>query len=62
MIETIFFFLIILGVICVALPPIGTIIIQVLSMPVRVAFADVRIAGSVAAVLIILIALGIVRF
>jgi hypothetical protein len=62
MLLTIFFFLIILAIISIAFPPIGAIIFQALTMPVRIVFADMKISGSVLAVLIILIALEMVKF
>ncbi len=62
MLEIILFFLIVLAIICVAIPPIGAIIIPVLSMPIKFVFGNLKITGPLIAVLIILLAIGIIKF
>lgn len=56
-----FLILVILGVISVVFPPLGAVIIQILSMPVKIVLADIRISGPLIAALIILYALGIIK-
>ena len=62
MFETIFFILFILGIISVIFPPLGVVIIQLLSMPIKIVFSDIRITGTLLSVLIILLALGVIEF
>ncbi len=61
MLFEIFLILVILGVISVMFPPLGAVIIQILSMPVKIVLADIRISGPLIAALIILYALGIIK-
>lgn len=61
MLIELFFILVIIGLISVAVPPLGIIMIQFLSMPVKLVFTNIRITGPLLAVLIILLALGIIN-
>lgn len=58
MIETVIGFVIIIGLISVVYPPLGMIIIELLSMPIKIAFADMRIVRPLFGVLIVLLFLG----
>jgi len=62
MLFEIFFILVILGVISVMIPPLGAVIIQFLSMPVKIVGATWKISGPLFAVLVILLVLGIIKF
>ncbi len=61
MLIEIFLILVILGAISVVFPPLGAIIFQFLSMPVKLVFTNFKITGPLLAVLIILLALGIIN-
>ena len=52
--------LLILGAACVLIALLSAIIIRLLSMPVKIAFAGFRIYGTLFAVLIVFLALGMI--
>lgn len=47
-------------IISIVFPPLGIFMMQLLSMPIKIAFSDIRITGTLFSVLIILISLGFI--